>query len=95
MKLRDIVAICLVGSAVMTNSAGAKEPVCIKSLLGEMVDRDGVSCYPESDFRLKQPSSYDRRSTSPEDSEGWLRNKNSNWNDTDSNFYSNRALQKN
>ena len=52
----------------------AQEPVSIESLLGEMVDRDQVARYPKADFRLKQDSSYDRSSKTPDDPKGWFSN---------------------
>jgi hypothetical protein len=64
----------------------AQEPVSIESLLNEMVDSDSVARYPQQDFRLKQHSSYDRRSTSPDDPTGWFMNKDANWSAKDTNF---------
>ena len=52
----------------------AAEPVSIESLLREMVDREQVARYPEQDFRLKQASSYNRASKTPEDPKGWFNN---------------------
>ena len=63
-----------------------KESVSIESLLVEMVDRDAVARYPLPDFRLKQQSSYNRASTSPEDTVGWFNNFDRNTNDTHHNF---------
>ncbi|WP_442506798.1 glycoside hydrolase family 172 protein [Novipirellula sp. SH528] len=68
-------------SAVMALSvlvAQAQEPVSIESLLNEMVDRDAVACYPEKDFRLKQHSSYNRASKTPDGPAGWFNNKDNN-----------------
>ena len=31
--------------------------------------------FPQSDFRLRQQSSYDRRSKTPDDPDGWFANK--------------------
>ncbi|MFC1762467.1 glycoside hydrolase family 172 protein [Planctomycetota bacterium] len=86
MKLRNMALLFLICSAVVNHAIGADEPVSIESLLREMVDRDAVARYPELDFRLKQHSSYDRRSTSPDDTKGWFKNKDSNWKDTDTNY---------
>ncbi|MGJ8653091.1 MAG: glycoside hydrolase family 172 protein [Opitutaceae bacterium] len=52
----------------------AQEPVTIGSLLHEMVDRDAVARFPSPDFRLKQDSSYNRASVSPDDEKGWFAN---------------------
>lgn len=43
------------------------------SLLREMVDRESMVCYPAVDYKLKQYSSYDRASKSPE-LPGWFGN---------------------
>jgi hypothetical protein len=60
--------LCLiVGTAVQAQ-------VSIESLLNEMVDRDSVARFPEHDFRLKEFSSYDRRSKTPADPKGWFGN---------------------
>ena len=74
MKLREILVICLICSAWVNNAVRADEPVTIESLLREMVDRDAVARYPESDFRLKQHSSYNRVSKTPDDPKGWFAN---------------------
>ncbi|WP_146035151.1 hypothetical protein [Formosa algae] len=58
----------------------------IETLLHDMIDRDLVASFPERDFRLKQESSYNRASVSPNDTEGWFNNKDLNNNDTDRNF---------
>ena len=55
-------------------SARAQEPVSIESLLTEMVDRDSIARFPETNFRLKQHSSYNRASVSPDEKEGWFKN---------------------
>lgn len=52
----------------------AQEPVTIDSLLNEMVDRDAVARFPLPDFRLKQDSSYNRASVSPDEPKGWFAN---------------------
>ena len=51
-----------------------KEPVSIESLLHEMIDRDSVARFPERDFRLKQDSSYNRESITPDEPKGWFAN---------------------
>ena len=40
-----------------------------------MTDRDSVARFPEQDFRLKQHSSYNRASKTPDDPTGWFNNK--------------------
>lgn len=68
------------------SSVGAGEPVSVESLLNEMVDRYAVARYPEADFRLKQHSSYNRASKTPDDPEGWFNNKDNNTNDKHDSF---------
>lgn len=68
------------------SSCTTKEEVSISSLLDEMTNRDAVTQFPDADFRLKQSSSYNRASVSPDDSVGWFTNKDFNSNDTDHNF---------
>ncbi len=57
------------------SSAVASDPVSIQSLLQEMIDRDSVARFPQRDFRLRQQSSYDRLSKTPDDPPGWFANK--------------------
>ncbi len=47
------------------------------SLLNEMVDYDAVARWPQPEFTLKQASSYDRDSKSP-DQPGWFANQDQN-----------------
>ena len=49
--------------------------VSIENLLTEMVDRDSVARFPSHNFRLKQASSYNRASKSPDEPKGWFNNK--------------------
>jgi hypothetical protein len=55
-------------------AAQAAEPVSVESLLKEMVDRDAVARFPSPDFRLKEHTSYNRASVSPDDENGWFAN---------------------
>ena len=64
---------CLVVVLGFANAQGA-EPVSIESLLNEMVDRDSVARFPAPEFRLKQHTSYNRKSVSPDDPDGWFAN---------------------
>ena len=86
MKLLEILVICLICSVLVNNAVQADEPVTIGSLLREMIDRDAVARYPESDFRLKQHSSYNRASKTPDEPKGWFTNKDFNSKSTDKNF---------
>jgi len=56
----------------------ASEAITIESLLQEMVDRESLARFPVTDFRLKQESSYNRASKSPDEATGWFTNKDFN-----------------
>ena len=84
MKKRIVVSTLLL--CLSSYSVPAAETVSIKSLLKEMVDRDAVARFPETDFRLKQHSSYDRRSKTPDDATGWFANNDYNRNKTHRNY---------
>ncbi|MBU2929860.1 glycoside hydrolase family 172 protein [Winogradskyella psychrotolerans] len=72
---------------VILSSYNTKEKeITMTSLLNEMIDRDVIASFPQKDFRLKQESSYNRASVSPNDSIGWFTNKDLNNNDIDHNF---------
>ncbi|MCG8476709.1 MAG: DUF2961 domain-containing protein [Cytophagales bacterium] len=53
-----------------------REPskVTMDTLLEEMLDRQAVTYYPESDFQTKQFGSYDRRSIGNEETHFWFAN---------------------
>lgn len=86
-RLKTIFSVCVLLCATAnvafgrdaSSSAGAAvqdvEPITIESLLTEMVDRDAVARLPQPDFRLRQQSSYDRLSKTPDDPQGWFANK--------------------
>ncbi len=50
------------------------QTVSIDSLLHEMTDRDNIAQFPELNFRLKQASSYNRASKTPDEPKGWFNN---------------------
>ena len=66
--------VLLLAASWIVNAIHAAEPITIESLLQEMIDRDSVARFPSHDFRLKQASSFDRKSKTPEDPEGWFAN---------------------
>jgi len=55
-----------------------KNKITFSSLLNEMIDRDKLSEYPESNYKFIQFSSYDRRSTTINDST-WFANSDNNY----------------
>ena len=81
LALNFICIIALVGSCTQV-----EESITIESLLKEMVDREAVARFPHPDYRLKQHSSYNRASISPEDTEGWFHNFDRNTDSTHHNF---------
>lgn len=67
-------------------SAQNTKPITVETLLKDMVDRDAIARFPTTNFRLKQESSYNRASKTPEDTEGWFINHDFNSKETDHNF---------
>ena len=53
--------------------------VSLASLLDEMVDREAVARWPHPEFTLKQASSYERDSKTPDDADGWFANHDWSW----------------
>ncbi len=51
----------------------SNEPISLESLLEEMIDRYSITQFPDPAYSLEQFSSYDRRSTGP-DEKGWYAN---------------------
>ncbi len=86
MKHRRIFFSILVIIGTTIGCQPATDTVSIESLLKEMVDRDAISTYPTHNFRLKQQSSYNRASVTPDEPGGWFTNKDFNSSDKDSNF---------
>ena len=76
----------LARSRMLEEQPCAVEPVSVESLLNEMTDRDSVARFPETDFRLKQHSSYSRESRTLVDPEGWFMNHDFNRSPQDRNF---------
>jgi hypothetical protein len=75
---KSSVALFAITLASSVSALLAQEPVTIESLLHEMVDRDAVARFPETDFRLKQHSSYNRASKTPDEPKGWFANQDYN-----------------
>lgn len=62
----------LMGALLLTLCTG-RQPVTFNSLMTEMTDRQELTKYPDIPYKLKQFSSYDRRSVAPGE-EGWFAN---------------------
>ncbi len=58
---------------VIVHSNGFTQPVSLHTLLEEMASREQLTYFPELPYELKQFSSYNRKSKSP-DSSGWFAN---------------------
>ncbi|WP_173401920.1 glycoside hydrolase family 172 protein [Rhodopirellula baltica] len=71
---RVALLLAIASSLLSSSSLLAADPVSIESLLTEMVDRNEIARYPAKGFRLKQASSYNRASKTPEDPKGWFNN---------------------
>jgi len=56
----------------------AQDAVSIESLLAEMIDHDSVARFPENNFRLRQTSSYNVASKTPDEPKGWFKNTDNN-----------------
>jgi hypothetical protein len=80
------ICLVLVISMATSGCSQADKAVSIESLLNEMVDRDALAQYSNKEFRLKQQSSYNKASKTPEDTVGWFINHDFNSKDTDHNF---------
>ncbi len=72
--------------AVTACSQQKDELITIESLLDDMIDREKVTRFPNVNFLLKQHSSYNRASKTPEDTLGWFNNKDHNTKEIDSCF---------
>lgn len=56
---------------ILLLSSCGKEEVSLKSLLNEMTDKTAITYFPENVYSLKQFSSYDRRTVSPDNNDWW------------------------
>ncbi|TWU38848.1 hypothetical protein Q31b_39260 [Novipirellula aureliae] len=83
MKTTSQIAIIFIVAAIPAYASGQ---VTVNSLLLEMVDRDAVARFPENNFRLKQHSSYNRASKTPDEPVGWFTNHDYNRSEKDKNF---------
>jgi len=60
---------------ILLASCKSNLKIDINSLIKEMTNKESLTMYPSSDFRLLQQSSYSKRSIDPKDSVGWFHNK--------------------
>jgi hypothetical protein len=74
-RWHKLILLCCGWAAVQANLCIGGEPVVtLESLLKEMLDRDAAARWPEPAFVSRQASSYDRRSKTPGDADGWFAN---------------------
>ena len=69
-------AVAIVGAvalAFLLSSCSNKKVITFDSLLSGITDRYAITKYPDPQYKLKQFSSYDRRSVNPTE-EGWFAN---------------------
>ncbi|MEN8115884.1 MAG: glycoside hydrolase family 172 protein [Bacteroidota bacterium] len=52
-------------------SSCKKDVITMESLLSEMTDKSALTYFPKNNYSLKQFSSYDRKSVSPDDKNWW------------------------
>ena len=84
-SVKPLLSIVFLAFTTLTTAQNI-EKITIESLLNEMVDRDAIARFPQTNFRLKQESSYNRASKTSEDKEGWFINHDFNSKETDHNF---------
>lgn len=72
LLIATIVLHCLL---VLVAGPARASLVTFETLLDEMVDRDGIARFPAPEYRLRQQSSYDRGSKTPDNPKGWFANR--------------------
>jgi D-arabinan exo alpha-(1,3)/(1,5)-arabinofuranosidase (non-reducing end) len=70
--MNKLIAACLL--FVPASALAADGPITLESLLKEMTDREAIACFPDPAYTCRQFSSYDRRSTTPDNAETWFAN---------------------
>ncbi|MEE4215090.1 MAG: glycoside hydrolase family 172 protein [Bacteroidales bacterium] len=73
VRIKALRILALATGLFLLTFCTGKQPVTFHSLMTEMTDRQELSKYPETPYKLKQFSSYDRRSVAPGE-EGWFAN---------------------
>src|SRR5207245_1572794 len=74
--MKNLIAAAPLFLGLSTGSAlaGDPTPITLDSLLKEMTDREAIARFPDPAYTCKQFSSYDRRSTTPDDPKTWFAN---------------------
>src|SRR5438132_9427800 len=68
------ILVAALGLVLTGNPVYAAGKVTLESLLKQMTDLSLLAEYPDPPFVAKQFSSYERRSVSPKDADGWFAN---------------------
>jgi hypothetical protein len=71
-RLLPLVALAAITTCPI--EAAPEAPITLQSLLEEMINPDHLALWPEPAFVTHQASSYDRRSKTPKDPDGWFAN---------------------
>ncbi len=71
-------ALWLTACVSPSSGTGGGDPVTLGGLLSEMLDRDAPARLPDAPYTAVQFSSYDRRSTTPQDRKTWFGNQDFN-----------------
>jgi hypothetical protein len=74
LKALTIIGVLAVGMLCAGQAWAANRTISLESLLREMLDRDRMARWPKPEYTCRQASSYDRRSKTPDDPEGWFAN---------------------
>src|SRR5690348_14722525 len=75
MNLATLAVLSVLLSPLAPALAGeAPEPITLDSLLKEMTNREAIARFPDPAYTCKQFSSYDRKSTTPDDPKTWFAN---------------------
>src|SRR5579884_1120936 len=71
-----ILVVCMLILPVLASmpAQAQRRTITLPSLLKEMTDRDAMARWPSPEYTERQASSYDRRSKTPADPEGWFAN---------------------
>lgn len=77
-KLTFLLILAMITGFMACETTHEPQPVSLSSLLEEMTDRSLIAEYPDPYFTVKQFSSYDQHSVSP-DQEGWFANHDASW----------------
>ena len=76
--MTKLIAAATLFLGLATSRAIAGDPITLDSLLKEMTNREAIARFPDPAYTCKQFSSYDRKSTTPDDPKTWFANGDAN-----------------